>query len=87
MNLTVRIHDKEYKEEVAQGITFSEEYNETLDSGTVRLTHVRGQIKDLKPYDDVYIYDSAYDFDDNISQWRIGGNLKDDPFYRHFLVD
>lgn len=87
MNLTVRIHDKEYKEEVAQGITFSEEYNETLDSGTVRLTHVRGQIKDLKPYDDVYIYDSAYDFDDNISQWRIGGNLKDDPFYRHLLVD
>lgn len=87
MNLTVRIHDKEYKEEVAQGITFSEEYNETLDSGTVRLTHVIGQIKDLKPYDDVYIYDSAYDFDDNISQWRIGGNLKDEPFYRHLLVD
>ena len=87
MNLTVRIHDKEYKEEVVQGVTFSEEYNETLDSGTVRLTHVRGQIKDLKPYDDVYIYDSAYDFDDNISQWRIGGNLKDDPFYRHLLVD
>lgn len=87
MNLTVRIHDKEYKEEVAQGVTFSEEYNETLDSGTVRLTHVIEQIKDLKPYDDVYIYDSAYDFDNNISQWRIGGNLKDKPFYRHLLVD
>lgn len=87
MNLTVRIHDKEYKEEVAQGITFSEEYNETLDSGTVRLTHVRGQIKDLKPYDDVYIYDSDYDFDSNIVQWRKGGDLKDNPFYRHLLVD
>lgn len=87
MNLTVRIHDKEYKEEVAQGITFSEEYNETLDSGTVRLTHVRGQIKDLKPYDDVYIYDSDYDFDSNIGQWRKGGDLKDNPFYRHLLVD
>lgn len=87
MNLTVRIHDKEYKEEVVQGITFSEEYNETLDSGTVRLTHVRGQIKDLKPYDDVYIYDSDYDFDSNIGQWRKGGDLKDNPFYRHLLVD
>lgn len=87
MNLTVRIHDKEYKEEVAQGITFSEEFNETLDSGTVRLTHVYGQITDLKPYDDVYIYDSDYDFDSNIAQWRKGGDLKDTPFYRHLLVD
>ena len=87
MNLTVRIHDKEYKKEVVQGITFSEEFNETLDSGTVRLTHIHGQITDLKPYDDVYIYDSDFDFDSHIAQWRKGGDLKDAPFYRHLLVD
>lgn len=97
MNLTVRIHDKEYKNEVAQGVTFSEEYNETLDSGTVRLTHVIGQITDLKPYDDVYIYesDSKNDpqyFEKHIADWKIGGKLHDGdepgiPFYRHLLVD
>ena len=87
MNLIVRIHDREYKEEVAQGITFSEEYNETLDSGSVRLTHIKGQIEGLKPYDDVYIYDSEYNFDDNIAYWRTGGDEKNDPFYRHLLVD
>lgn len=97
MNLIVRIHDKEYKNEVVQGVTFSEEYNETLDSGTVRLTHVIGQIKDLKPYDDVYIYESDSEndpqyFEKHIADWKIGGELHDGdepgiPFYRHLLVD
>ena len=97
MNLIVRIHDKEYKNEVVQGVTFSEEYNETLDSGTVRLTHVIGQIQDLKPYDDVYIYESDSEndpqyFEKHIADWKIGGELHDGdepgiPFYRHLLVD
>lgn len=87
MNLTVRIHDKEYTQEVAQGTTFTEEYNETLDSGTVRLEHINGQITQLRPYDDVYIYESRYDFDTNIAEWQKGGDSKDSPFYRHLLVD
>ena len=32
MNLTVRIHDIEYVNKIAQGATFSEEYNETLEA-------------------------------------------------------
>lgn len=84
MNLTVRIHDKEYIHEVAQGVTFTEEYNETLDSGVVRLSHIKGQIVGLKPYDDVYIYESAPEdedeakwFDSHIGLWRRGGTLHD----------
>lgn len=84
MNLTVRIHDKEYIKEVAQGVTFTEEYNETLDSGVVRLSHIRGQIEGLKPYDDVYIYESAPEgedetkwFDSHIVLWRRGGIAHD----------
>lgn len=94
MNLTVRIHDIEYKANIAQGITFSEEYNETLDSGAVRISHIP-QIKNLKPYDDVYIYESGDGedyFDNHIALWRQGGGLHDGdeegiPFYRHLLVD
>lgn len=94
MNLTVRIHDIEYKANIAQGITFSEEYNETLDSGAVRISHIP-QIKNLKPYDDVYIYESGDGddyFDKHIALWRQGGGLHDGdeegiPFYRHLLVD
>lgn len=90
MNLTVRIHDKEYTNEIAQGVTFAEEYNETLDSGSIRICHVE-QIDNLRPYDDVYIYESGYVFDDYIALWRQGGTLHDGdkgiPFYRHLLVD
>ena len=76
MNLTVRIHDIEYTQEVAQGVTFAEEYNETLDSGSIRICHI-GQIDNLRPYDDVYIYESGYVFDDYIALWRKGGTLHD----------
>ena len=84
MNLTVRIHDKAYVHEVVQGVTFTEEYNETLDSGVVRLSHIKGQIVGLKPYDDVYIYESAPEgedetkwFDSHIGLWRRGGTPHD----------
>lgn len=99
MNLTVRIHDKEYTKEIAQGVTFSEEYNETLDSGSVRICHVE-QIDNLRPYDDVYIYESCPEdyedpdnyFNDYIGLWRKSVKLSDGgegelPFYRHLLVD
>lgn len=85
MNLKVRIHDREY--EIAQGATFSEEYNETLDSGAIRIPHVIGQIDNLRPYDDVYIYDNKYNFDEHIAEWRQGGECSDSPFYRHLLVN
>lgn len=85
MNLIARIHDKEY--EIAQGATFSEEYNETLDSGAIRIPHVKGQITNLRPYDDVYIYDRAYGFNENIAEWRLDAEYSDFPFYRHLLVD
>ena len=56
MNLKCRINEKEY-DVVVQGTTFSDEYNETLDSGSIILDHIE-EIKDLKPYDDVYIYEN-----------------------------
>lgn len=99
MNLTVRINGKEYKDKCIQGITFSEEYNETLDSATISITHEK-RLVNLRPYDDVYIYDSNYKFEEYISKWIVGGDnwdgyIYDDngeiigglPFYRHLLVD
>ena len=71
--------------DIVQGATFSEEYNETLDSGTIIITHVN-KIEDLKPYDDVYIYSNSgsfkgYPFPENEQD-------RDEPyFYKHLLVD
>ena len=77
MNLICKINGKVYDKNIAQGLTISEEYNETLDSGAIILTHVN-QIVDLKPYDDVWIYDGP---DDYITAKKNG------KFHRHFLVD
>lgn len=71
MNLKCMINGVEYVDVIVQGITFSEEYNETLDSGSVILNHVE-KIENLLPYDDVFIYDST---------------LEENSFYRHLLVD
>ena len=57
MELKCRINGKEYK--ITQGVTFSEEYNETLDSGTVIISQIP-KIEDIEPYDDVYIYDKEF---------------------------
>ena len=51
MNLKCKINNVEYK--IVDGATFSEEYNETLDSGEIIISQV-GKI-DIKPFDDVYI--------------------------------
>lgn len=56
-NLKAMIHGKEYP--IVQGLTFEEEYNEKLDSGTLLLSHVE-LIDELKPYDDVYIYNDTF---------------------------
>lgn len=44
------------------GNTITDNYNETLDSGTIILDHIKGKL-DLKPFDDVYIYNSDEDFE------------------------
>lgn len=76
MILKCFINGKEYK--IVQGATFAEEYNETLDSGTIIITHVE-KIEDLKPYDDVFIYEGEFK--------GYGENIVYDGFYKHLLVD
>ena len=44
------------------GNTITDNYNETLDSGTIILDHIKGKLE-LKPFDDVYIYNSDEDFE------------------------
>lgn len=60
MRLKCNIHGKEY--DIVQGATFSEEYNETLDSGSIILAHIKDRIEDLKAYDDAFIYSDDYPF-------------------------
>ena len=69
MKLKCRIHEKDY--DIVSGSTFSEEYNETLDSGSIILDHV-AKINDLKPYDDVYIWNSDEDFN---GYYNVGDNI------------
>ena len=71
MKLKCMINGVEYTNVIPQGNTFSDEYNETLDSGTIILNHVE-KISNLLPYDDVFIYDDT---------------LEKSSFYRHLLVD
>lgn len=61
-----------------QGFTISEEYNETLDSGTIMISNVP-QL-DINPYDDVFIYSSDRELSNPTE-------FKKCSFYRHFLID
>ena len=56
MELKCKINGKEHK--ITQGVSFSEEYNETLDSGSVIITS--NEQLDIKPYDDVFFYDNEF---------------------------
>ena len=98
MNLKCKINGIEY-DLLVQGNTFSDEYNETLDSGNIILAHIN-KIKKLKPFDDVYIYDSNFEFggygyykyedgkEDYGAIFDSNGNLKpENVFYKHLLVD
>lgn len=76
MQLKCKINGKEYN--IVQGCTFSEEYNETLDSGSIIISHV-SKIDDLLPFDDVFIYDGNFN--------GYGDNVQLPNFYRHLLVD
>ena len=78
MNLKCKIHGKEFP--IVQGVTFSEEYNETLDSGSLIITHV-SKIRKLRPYNDVFIFDNEFNgFGENLNP---RGHNK---FYKHMLV-
>jgi hypothetical protein len=55
--LKCRINGKEYP--IVQGIPISEEYNETLDSASIIVPFTE-KIDDLRPYDDVYIYEGDF---------------------------
>ena len=59
MDLKCYVNNKEYKDKMVQGIVVSEEYNETLNSATVILSQVP-KIKDLRPYDDFFIYEGNF---------------------------
>lgn len=94
MNLTCKINGVEYP--IVQGNTFADEYNETLDSGSVIIAHVK-KIKKLKPFDDVFVYDSNFKFGgysygtDTLKSGDVvdtNGNKKlDNIFFKHLLVD
>lgn len=83
MDLRATINGTQY--DILQGATFAEEFNETLDSGSIIINNVQ-KIKDLMPYDDVYIYSftdpnykfKGYPFDENNPRPK---------FYKHLLVD
>ena len=59
MDLKCYVKGKEYTDKMVQGNVISEEYNETLDSASVILSHVP-KIKDLRPYDDFFIYEGEF---------------------------
>lgn len=71
MNLKCLINGIEY-ENITQGNTFFDEFNETLDSANIIINHVE-KIENLLPYDDVYIYDNSLE----------GPN----QFYKHLLIN
>ena len=85
MGLKCWINGNNY--DVVQGVTISEEYNETLDSGNLIISNVP-QI-DLRPYDDVIIYESI-DKDGNLYEldgWETGIIPENLIFYKHLLID
>lgn len=55
MKLVAVIHGIEF--DVVAGAVFAEEYNETLDSGSIAISHV-DKIRGILPLDDVFIYDA-----------------------------
>lgn len=78
MNLRCKINGKEY--DIMQGNTFAEEYNETLDSGSIIISGV-SQINDIFPYDDVFIYTGEF------KGYPFSETNPKPSFYKHLLVD
>lgn len=59
MKLKCRINEKDY--DLVQGCTFTDNFNETLDSGIIYIDQIP-EIIDLKPYTDVYIWNADEEF-------------------------
>ncbi len=83
MNLRATINGKQY--DILQGATFAEEFNETLDSGSIVISGVE-KINDLLPYDDVYIY-SFTDPNYKFKGYPFDTDNPQPKFYKHLLVD
>lgn len=60
MKLKAYINGKEY-ENVVVGVSFADEYNETLDSGSLIIDFAESKDK-IEPYDDVFIYSDDEEF-------------------------
>lgn len=60
MKLKCRINGKDY--DLVQGCTFTENFNETLDSAVICIDQVP-ELIDLKPFVDVYIWNADEEFD------------------------
>lgn len=78
MKLKCRINGKDY--DIVSGATFSEEYNETLDSGSIIIDQIK-KIKDLKPFDDVFVWNANGEFEgyqnygDMVSPESLNGSI------------
>ena len=86
MKLKCKINGKIY--DIVQGCSFTDNYEETLDSGTIILSQIP-KIENLDPYDDVFIWDSEkFDFD-GFENYGIQGYKKTiyNGFYKHMLID
>ena len=99
MKLKCKINEEIY-ENVVQGESFAEEFNETLDSGSLIITHVN--TIGLKPHNDVFIWNSDYDFqgfyEDKIimngveytfdeEDMKFKNEAGESVFYKHLLID
>ena len=71
MKLKCRINEKDYDVNLVAGATFSEEYNETLDSGSIIIDQIP-KIENLKPYDDVYIWNADEEF---VGYYNVGDEI------------
>lgn len=60
MKLKCRILEQDY-DNIVPGTSFSEEYNETLDSGSIIIDHIP-KIKKLKAFTDVFIWNADEEF-------------------------
>lgn len=88
IDLWARINGHDYA--VAMGASFTDELNETLDSGTITLPHVSGDdlvaLKDLRPYDDVVVYSGAKGSCPD-RPYGAKVSVPEGKFYRHMIVD
>ena len=83
MDLRATINGIQY--DILQGATFAEEFNETLDSGSIIINNVQ-KIRDLMPYDDVFIY-SFTDPEYKFKGYPFDSDNPRPKFYKHLLVD